>query len=205
MGKSPTRVLKNATAVAGAMSLGDLVCQGVEEYDKMASGLRWDSDRTLRMGITGAFVVTPMSFSWNLLAEGFFPGASWKALCGKLGVQIVCMAPMVAAQFTALTLLEGKGAVDVQHRLDQDLVPTLKAGICYWPFVGLFSSRYVPVMNRPAVSAFAGVFWNVYLSHRAHHNELTLDKVSESGGEGVELALGVEGKGNGNGNGNGGG
>lgn len=49
----------------------------------------------MRMGITGAFLVTPASFSWNLYAERIAPGKSWRAIMTKLGVSIAVLPPMV--------------------------------------------------------------------------------------------------------------
>lgn len=49
----------------------------------------------MRMGITGAFLVTPASFSWNLYAERIAPGTSWRAIVTKLGVSIAVLPPMV--------------------------------------------------------------------------------------------------------------
>jgi Mpv17 / PMP22 family len=78
------------------------------------------------------------------------------------------MAPMISMQFTALTLLEGKTLKDAAVRVKRDLPATATAGACYWPFIGLAQSRFVPVYNRPAVGSFAGLFWNIYLSHQAN-------------------------------------
>jgi Mpv17 / PMP22 family len=78
------------------------------------------------------------------------------------------MAPMISMQFTALTLLEGKTLKDAAVRVKRDLPATATAGACYWPFIGVAQSRFVPVYNRPAVGSFAGLFWNIYLSHQAN-------------------------------------
>lgn len=54
-----------------------------------------DHHRTLRMGITGAFVLTPMSLAWNMYAERLAPGTSWRAILTKMGVSIAVLPPMV--------------------------------------------------------------------------------------------------------------
>lgn len=54
-----------------------------------------DHLRTLRMGITGAFVLTPMSLAWNMFAERLAPGTSWRAILTKMGVSIAVLPPMV--------------------------------------------------------------------------------------------------------------
>lgn len=67
---------------------------------------------------------------------------------------------------------------DVRRRLSQDFVPTVKTGLCYWPIVGMFNAAFVPVMNRPAFSSFAGVFWNVYISYQANYHGMEVGEVS---------------------------
>lgn len=67
---------------------------------------------------------------------------------------------------------------DVRRKLSHDFVPTLKNGLCYWPLVGMLNSAFVPVLSRPAMSSFAGVFWNVYISYQANHNGMEVGELS---------------------------
>ncbi|CAM9868679.1 unnamed protein product [Discosporangium mesarthrocarpum] len=169
------------------MSMGDVVCQTIEGYGTETE-VEWDRQRTFRMGVTGLLVLCPMSYGWNLLAERLYPGTSFRSLAGKLGVQMVCMPPMVAGQFASLTLLDmGKGLADVRVKLEGELVPTLKVSTCFWPLVGIVSFRFIPVINRPAMNGFAGFFWNIYLSHQANHGSLTLGEEVVKGREEVLL------------------
>ena len=73
----------------------------------------------------------------------------------------------------------GKSMEDVQHKLFRDLTPTIKNAYCYWPVVSVMNTLFVSVINRPAMSSFAGVFWNIYMSYQANHNGLDLGEVSE--------------------------
>ena len=67
---------------------------------------------------------------------------------------------------------------DVRRKLSHDFAPTLKNGLCYWPLVGMLNAAFVPVLSRPAVSSFAGVFWNVYISYQANHNGMEVGELS---------------------------
>ncbi len=58
----------------------------------------WDHARTTRMGVTGAFLVTPASFAWNLYAERLAPGTSFRAILVKLGVSLAVLPPMVSGR-----------------------------------------------------------------------------------------------------------
>lgn len=73
------------------------------------------------------------------------------------------------AQFFSLTMLEeGKTLQDFHQRVERDCLPTFMRGLCYWPLVGVVNFKFVPVVNRPGVSSIAGLFWSIYLSHRAN-------------------------------------
>lgn len=73
---------------------GDLGCQTLEWWGSEEDFV-WDHMRSFRMGFTGAFVVTPMSFCWNITAEHLAPGTSWSAVLKKQVVMILATPPMV--------------------------------------------------------------------------------------------------------------
>lgn len=73
---------------------GDLGCQTLESL-KGDTSFKWDHLRTMRMGITGAFVLMPLSLTWNLYAERLAPGTSWRAVLTKLGFSLAVTPPMV--------------------------------------------------------------------------------------------------------------
>ncbi|CAM9698383.1 unnamed protein product [Ectocarpus sp. 4 AP-2014] len=214
MKASPTlkgeRIVKNLVCVSGAMMLGkssmvffhparwDAVCQAMETCGTERK-FAWDHARTMRMGITGAFLVTPASFAWNMYAERLAPGRSLRAVVTKLGVSVAVLPPMLAAQFASLTLLEeGKTMGDVRTKLSRDFTPTLKNAVLFWPVVSVINSAFVPVLSRPAFSSFVGVFWNVYISYQANHNGMEVGELSvvypaEQKEEGEEEAAVVTG------------
>lgn len=66
---------------------------------------------------------------------------------------------------------------DVRRKLSRDFLPTLKVGMSYWPIIGMLNSRFVAVMNRPAFSSFAGVFWNVCISYQANNDGMDVGDV----------------------------
>ncbi|CAB1103441.1 unnamed protein product [Ectocarpus sp. CCAP 1310/34] len=195
------RIVKNLVCVSGAMMLGkdgDALCQAMETFGTERK-FAWDHTRTMRMGITGAFFVTPASFAWNMYAERLAPGRSLRAVMTKLGVSVAVLPPMLAAQFASLTLLEeGKTMGDVRTKLSRDFTPTLKNAILFWPVVSVINSTFVPVLSRPVFSSFVGVFWNVYISYQANHNGMEVGELSvvypaEQKEEGEEEAAVVTG------------
>ncbi|KAG5190695.1 hypothetical protein JKP88DRAFT_352606 [Tribonema minus] len=167
------KLWQTAAFIGSAGAAGDVACQVMEADDKLH--WKWNMARTARIAGTGIFVLTPLSIGWNHAAERLFPGRHVKAMLGKLAVQLLCMPPMISIQFASMTLMEGKGWDAVDRKIRQDLLETTAAGACYWPFVGLLNSRFVPVTNRPVVGSFAGLFWNIYLSHKANESDLVVD------------------------------
>lgn len=91
----------------------------METFDSGAK-FSWDHARTMRMGITGAFLVTPASFSWNLYAERIAPGTSLRAIVTKLGVSIAVLPPMVSG-----TRKSQRGAPSATFLLDR-----IKPSLC---------------------------------------------------------------------------
>ncbi|CAM9579939.1 unnamed protein product [Phaeothamnion confervicola] len=147
--------------------------------------------RSLRMTVCATFVTSPTSFAWNILAERLAPGHSPSAVVRKLCVQVTCMPGMIASQLGALSLLEGRSGAETMDKLKSEVPPTLAAGLCYWPVIGIFQYRFVDLINRPVFGSFAGIFWNTFLSHQANAPPLSVDEPAApavSGGEAVAAA-----------------
>lgn len=92
--------------VALSFRAGDLGCQALESVNAQTPFVL-DHLRTLRMGITGAFVLTPMSLSWNMFAERLAPGTSWRAILIKMGVSVAVLPPMVRMTCKNLAVIGG--------------------------------------------------------------------------------------------------
>ncbi|CAM9300066.1 unnamed protein product [Chrysoparadoxa australica] len=157
------QVAKTSAFVGTASLTGDLLCQSYEV--EPGASPEYDAPRSARMAITGAFVLAPMSITWNTFAEKTFKGPSPRMVLGRLGIMLACMPIMVGSQFTSLTLLEkGKTMDDAISKCDKELVPTLKRGFVYWTVIGGLVYPRIPVTHRPIAGSIAGVLWNGYVS-----------------------------------------
>lgn len=114
---------------------GDAVCQGMETFDSGAK-FSWDHARTMRMGITGAFLVTPASFSWNLYAERIAPGTSLRAVVTKLGVSIAVLPPMVSEAKQRQEERQAQLCMGVYIRVCVCVCDCRCAGLCLLPVGG---------------------------------------------------------------------
>lgn len=153
--------LRTSVAVGTAMVVGDVACQNI-------AGTPYDAPRTLRMGITGAFVSAPVGHKWMHVLEGWFPGKSMRAVLCKVAGNAAFSPVGISLAFTSLTLLEGKTLSHAKAKIKADLPITFMTGACYWPFVSFLSFRYVPLDYRAITGSIAGAIWNTYLSSQAN-------------------------------------
>jgi hypothetical protein len=91
-----------------------------------------------------------------------------RSLAGKLVVQIAAMSPMMIAQFSAASLLDGKSVGETYSHIKRELPGTMQAGLAFWPLAGVLMNYFVALKHRPAAGSAAGYFWNVYMSQRLH-------------------------------------
>lgn len=124
--------------------------------------------RVVNMAATGATLMGPWSFAQFLVAERLFPGSAMRAVMSKVALG-VCVAPLaISTAFTGVLFYDGKGAADVQAKLQSCVVPTWTTGLAYWPLVSVVMFRFVPFAHRATAGAMFGALWNIYLSFRAN-------------------------------------
>eukprot|EP00516_Mucochytrium_quahogii_P000564 CAMPEP_0203755650 /NCGR_PEP_ID=MMETSP0098-20131031/9059_1 /ASSEMBLY_ACC=CAM_ASM_000208 /TAXON_ID=96639 /ORGANISM=" , Strain NY0313808BC1" /LENGTH=239 /DNA_ID=CAMNT_0050647205 /DNA_START=273 /DNA_END=992 /DNA_ORIENTATION=+ len=162
------KLIGSSAAIGASMSVGDAVCQFIQE------GQVANIERTKSMGIIGALITGPLSFTWNMFLENKLPGKGTVTIVKKTMVNSVfAFAISLPVMFAAVTLLvptptgkptEEKGLGDIKDKIKQDLLPTFLAGSLFWPAVNMVIFRFVPVSNRAIANSLCGTVWNVYLS-----------------------------------------
>ncbi len=155
-----------------AVGTGDFLCQTLEnkgeEGELFTERKAWDRERTKRMALATALVMSPTSWLIVMRLERLFPGNGAKAVLSKTVANGLLAAPMISLNFACITALEGNDVDHLQQRMSHRLLPTMASGICFWPFVSALNFRYVALQNRPVVGAVAGVCWNVYMSSQVN-------------------------------------
>lgn len=165
-----------AMQVGAAMSVGDLVGQGIEKYfkgDESQSVLNdvqeIDWARTARMGATGLCVSGPWNHVQHQALNRLFPGSSNLAVAKKVASGVVLAPIGISLMFSSVLALKGESK-DIGKKLSKDGVETWVASSMFWPAVMTLNFKTVPESRQPLVAALAGSTWNIFSSYQANKN-----------------------------------
>lgn len=109
----------------------------------------FDFERLTRFMAYG-FCMAPLQFKWFKFLERSFPITPKTAAFGQALKRVVfdqlIFAPFgLGVFFTAMTVAEGGGRREVEQKLRDMYVPTLKANFVLWPAVQVINFRLMPV------------------------------------------------------------
>lgn len=153
----------NATTGFVIASLGDIACQ--KWFEKKAE---WDAKRTLDMGLIRAFVMAPFMMAYFPFLNRLVPGKKAHQVLSRVALDQCIGSPIsIVLTFSAAGLLKGD-VREVPARISNQMLPTWKNGVVYWPFVHSLNFRFMPVMHQPLVAHVASLWWNGVLSYRAN-------------------------------------
>jgi len=124
----------------------------------------WDPERSLRMFITGVFIMAPVNYAWNFKLEQRFPGSAMSRVLTKTAFSVAIIPAQICLVFTSNLLLQGKTLQDASTKIKQDLVSTSIAGSLYRSVVMLINFRFVSWQMRPVVGSVAFIMWSVFMS-----------------------------------------
>eukprot|EP00301_Raphidiophrys_heterophryoidea_P022830 c6891_g1_i2.p1 GENE.c6891_g1_i2~~c6891_g1_i2.p1 ORF type:complete len:286 (-),score=32.51 c6891_g1_i2:153-1010(-) len=190
-------VLRSSVVVGASMFLGDVACQKLSYAASLSSdhstppithllyhqgstlahniffnhdSFEWDFARSRNMWIVGTFSSGPLGHCWVVLLERLIPGIAFPSLVAKtLANSAYAFTISLPIMFTLVTLFKpGTTFEDVQRKIEKDLLYTFLIGFCYWPFVNMFTFRFIAVESRAIVGSCFGVLWNMFLSYTAN-------------------------------------
>lgn len=142
---------------------GDLICQLGFESDKP-----YRLRRTLEMGAIRCFFMGPFLTVYFPFLARSAPGTSTPQVLKRLALDQVIGSPVsIAGTFAFASLLQGKPETLVP-RLQEQLVPTMLAGMTFWPFLHFFNFKMTPLQHQALVAHAASLGWNAYLSFKAN-------------------------------------
>mmetsp|Transcript_46395 Transcript_46395/g.100782 ORF Transcript_46395/g.100782 Transcript_46395/m.100782 type:complete len:85 (+) Transcript_46395:618-872(+) len=78
------------------------------------------------------------------------------------------MPVMISATLGTALLLEGRTLRQVRTNLETQLIPSVLAGLAFWPPANCFVYKFIAPPLRPAISSGFGGIWGIYLSARAN-------------------------------------
>lgn len=175
------RPLLTLALTNGAMGgAGDIIAQSLTmntaTKEDGAFNRRYDPWRTVRFFVYGC-AFAPVAFKWYSYLDRRFPvasistasksGAAAKtmAVCKRVAVDQIAFAPVaIAAFFTAMGIMEGKSAKELEASLRARYPEALVGNYVLWPAAQLVNFGLVPLIYRVPFSSLVSVAWNTYLS-----------------------------------------
>lgn len=186
-----------AITSAAIMSFSDILCQRYEitvrgdavsgirsampadvtsfaEQENCAKSPEHDWQRTFHVAMTGLVWTGPLGHSWYAVLEKVV-GAR-RGLLGlafRLILDAVVYSPVaVAGYFVLRSLLEGKGVLITQQKLEYMFSGAVLASWQFWPVANVFNFLFVPLPYRVLYNNTLSLLWNGYLSHLNSANQL---------------------------------
>ena len=147
-----------ATSAAGFViaSLGDVGCQLA--FERKADV---DWKRTGEMGVIRAVVMAPFLFYYFPRLAAACPGTSSFAIGRRIVVDQIVGSPIaICMVFVASSAIQGH-FLESPARIQQQLWPTWKNSISYWPFAHILTFKFVPVRHQAHFANFLSVYWNM--------------------------------------------
>jgi len=164
------------TSGAILVGLGDGIAQGVIEKSN-----HWDHERTLRFAGIAFFVITPMTRTWvDLILPKLVPpiaknaskNSSTVIAVKKVVLDMLIFGPPVSTTMVGLNMylsMKPDWSVFVDKMCNEQ--PGIIASAwCYWGPMQFINFRFIPPHLQASYIQVAALFWNTYLSYRAHQN-----------------------------------
>jgi protein Mpv17 len=128
----------------------------------------YDLVRTLRMAGYGMIVLGPTLHFWFNFVSKVLPKTDLVATLKKIIMGQTLFGPtMNVVFFSVNAALQGENGSEIVARLKRDVIPTMIAGVMYWPLCDFVTFRFIPVHLQPLVSNSFSFLWTVYLTYIA--------------------------------------
>mmetsp|Transcript_837 Transcript_837/g.1378 ORF Transcript_837/g.1378 Transcript_837/m.1378 type:complete len:220 (-) Transcript_837:210-869(-) len=136
----------------------------------ITDGYAWHWRRAAVAALVGLCYFGPAAHVWYELMDATLPGRDIFPTLVKTALGQIIFGPTFTCVFFAASLSALKGLQGLQKlpaKIRQDLLPTLLAGMGYWPFVDFVSFGYVPIMWIPLFVNGCSFVWTIFLSMQA--------------------------------------
>ena len=158
------------------VGVGDFLAQTLVEGRTFKDNT-YDKLRTLRFASCAFFVITPMTRTWvDLILPKVFTLKNSKNSINRLALKKAAADALIFAPFIGPLVIALNMHVAGETETFSELVEemkvrgpiVIKASWCYWPWVQLLNFRFVPAQQQASFIQFAALFWNTFLSWKAH-------------------------------------
>jgi len=185
-------MLRAAATSSCVMACGDVLCQGMQAYDRRRSGAQAttgardgeqggasasalrsvlgfepDLTRTARFFAVGALLHGPFfHFAFKRVDALVGVGTDAATVIKKTAISHATLFPSyTCAFFFAMNALEGEPVAVGANKLYDKAYDTFVSGSCFWPVANAINFGYVPRPRRILFLNACGVGWNAYMSH----------------------------------------
>ncbi|CCH42690.1 hypothetical protein BN7_2234 [Wickerhamomyces ciferrii] len=171
-----TTSLKKHPRITNSLTTGFLFGTGDVLAQFISPGDDYDYKRTLRAAFYGSVVFAFIGDKWyKILSKIKFPGQPLanprlnmiRNGITKTSIDQLGFAPLgIPLYYSIMTLLENKKFEEVQIKLKENWLPTLKVNWMIWPIFQIFNLSIIPVQHQLMAVNILSIFWNSYLSLR---------------------------------------
>ncbi|CED82740.1 protein sym1 [Phaffia rhodozyma] len=166
-------LLGNSVSAAALFATGDGIAQQYVEK----KGRDHDWIRTGRIVLWGGGLFAPVVTQWFKILEKVPIKNKVAATATRVGLDQFVFAPIVLTTFFSfMGLLEGKEKENVQEKLKNDLVPTLKANWMVFIPTQAVNMALIPLQYRLLTINLVNIPWNTYLSIQANKDSKSVLK-----------------------------
>ena len=139
----------------------------------------WNKERSVKMGLIRAFVITPFVMFWYPFVTAIAPGQTLFLVLRRVFVDQCTGAPICIILVFLANALLNNDLKNVSLQLQQQLYITWLTGLKYWPFVHMITFGVIPPPIQPLFAHFASVYWNAVLSFYSN-KKVQLPSISTS-------------------------
>lgn len=178
-------VLTKSLTASSIFGLSDVVAQIIEQSG--AGAFVMDQPRVL-MNLAVGFCFGPAAHVWYAVMQHAFPRSNMPSVLIKTTLGQTIFGPVFTVVYFAAALIAERGPPGLKllpFKVSQDLMPTLLAGMGFWPFVDLVS--YAVIARKKSGEAWIPLFanvcsfiWQVYLSMQARLTAVPPPKVASA-------------------------
>ena len=170
------RALEMAPVITKSLTAGvifgasDLAAQVIENATAPP-----DWPRLLTAALVGLLYFGPAAHFWYAMMQRLYPRSTLRAVLTKTALGQIVFAPIFTIVYFAAALVAANGLIglgQLRAKVAADLLPTIVAGLWFWPLVDVVS--FAVIAKQEGGEAWLPLFvnavslvWQVYLSLKA--------------------------------------
>ena len=149
-------------ATTGTMAFcGDSICQQIEKNRP------YSIKRSLKFGAYGLLMGPQVCLWYRVLCRNV-TGGSFVGI-KRMACDQLCFGPYdLAFALSFNALINGGDLNNIKYKIGCQWLDTYKTSLFYWPIVLTLNFTYVPIHYRVIFSNVAAMFFNGYVSYKAH-------------------------------------